>query len=391
MVETIGVLIVDDHPAKLTALSAALEGMDIEVVTATSGAAALRYLLAQNCRDSVAMHNEHKQLLLDACSIAESEAKFRKITESAHDGIVMMGSDKCISFWNKAAERIFGYTAAEVIGQEMHPLLAPPATCAAFEQGFRSFQQSGTGLMIDKTHELLATRKGGEIFPIEITISALQIDGEWNAMGIFRDITEHKCYEEKIHQLAFLDELTQLPNRRLLNDRLVQAMAISKRDGHYCALMFIDLDNFKSLNDQHGHEVGDLLLIEVAQRVTRCLRESDTVARFGGDEFIVLLKELDTDLSVATKMAQELAEKILSVLSAPYSFEIKHQDVTEEIIQHRCTASIGVVLFLGHQKHPRDIMMWADAAMYQAKQAGRNQVRFFDPISTSPFLRGSSC
>ena len=235
-----------------------------------------------------------ERLLAQAQVITESEEKFRKITESAHDAIIMMGADKCISLWNAAAERIFGYTASEAIGCEMHSLLAPDA-CPAFEKGFLAFKKTGVGPVVGKMLELNALRKGGESFPVEVTISALQINGAWHALGIFRDITEHKLNEEKIRRLAFYDALTQLPNRRLLNDRLDQAMAASRRSERYGALMFVDLDNFKPLNDNHGHGIGDLLLIEVAQRITRCLREMDTVARFGGDEFVVLLSELDID------------------------------------------------------------------------------------------------
>ena len=192
------------------------------------------------------------------------------------------------------------------------------------------------------------------------------------------DITERKQMEDRVRQLAFFDPLTKLPNRRLLNDRLAQAMAASKRSACYGAVMFLDLDNFKSLNDTHGHPVGDLLLIEVARRLTSCVRESDTVARFGGDEFVLLLSDLDEDKAVSTLQAGIIAEKIRTSLSAPYRLDIGGDGKADATVEHRCTASIGAALFIKHEVPQHDIFKWADAAMYQAKEAGRNSVRFFD-------------
>ncbi len=177
-----------------------------------------------NVRDTTGRRQAARRLA-EAAVLAESEEKFRKISESAHDAIIMMDANKCISFWNAGAERIFGYTKDEALGREMHPLLAPPKSCTEFDHGFQMFQQTGKGSVIGKLLELSAVRKDGTIFPVEVTISPLQINGAWNAIGIFRDITDHKRAEEKIHRLAFYDTLTQLPNRRLLKDRLDQAMA----------------------------------------------------------------------------------------------------------------------------------------------------------------------
>lgn len=182
--------------------------------------------------------------------------------------------------------------------------------------------------------------------------------------------------ELEIRQLAFYDKLTGLPNRRLLNDRLNQAMSASKRSNTYGALMFLDLDNFKSLNDTHGHAVGDLLLIETAHRLEGCVRKIDTVARFGGDEFVVMLAELNENKAVATSQAAIVAEKIRVSLSELYVLKTMHDEKSEETVRHHCTASIGVVLFIKHESSQDDIVKWADAAMYEAKKAGRNQFRF---------------
>ena len=196
-------------------------------------------------------------------------------------------------------------------------------------------------------------------------------------MGITEDITERKRTEEQVRKLAFYDTLTQLPNRRLLIDRLGQAMAASKRSRCYGAVMFLDLDNFKSLNDSHGHDVGDLLLIEVAHRIARCLREADTVARFGGDEFVMILLELHGDKQQAMEKAGIVAEKIRAVIAEPFMLACKQERGATGTVEHHCTASIGVVLFFGHEEAPEGLLKWADMAMYQAKAHGRNAVRFF--------------
>ncbi|MCX7192156.1 MAG: EAL domain-containing protein [Proteobacteria bacterium] len=190
-------------------------------------------------------------------------------------------------------------------------------------------------------------------------------------LGIYDDITEQKLAEAKIHQLAFYDPLTGLPNRRLLQDRLQQAFSVSARSGQHGAVLFLDLDNFKTLNDSRGHDVGDQLLAEVASRLNACVRDGDTVARLGGDEFVVVLESLSAIPDEAAAQADLVAEKIRESLGQTYRLD-KHTFYT--------TPSIGVVLFLGHQESLDVILKHADTAMYQAKAAGRNAVRFYDPV-----------
>ena len=212
--------------------------------------------------------------------------------------------------------------------------------------------------------------------------------GRHRLYGFIQDITERTRIEEEVRLLAFHDTLTQLPNRRLLNDRLHQALATSQRSGHFGAVMLLDLDNFKSANDTHGHGVGDLLLQEVARRLLACVRASDTVARVGGDEFVVLITELNTNRAASILQAYAVAEKIRLSLAEPYLLHDPHSASNVPEITHHCTACIGLVMFLDHEASPEELLKWADAAMYKVKNAGRNAIHFHqsraEPKTLSP-------
>ncbi|WP_366522190.1 sensor domain-containing diguanylate cyclase [Rhodoferax sp.] len=194
-------------------------------------------------------------------------------------------------------------------------------------------------------------------------------------IGYIADITERKTMEEQIRNLAYFDPLTALPNRRMLSDRLQLAMAGGQRSGGYGALIYLDLDNFKPLNDTQGHAAGDLLLIEVAKRLLHCVRQIDTVARTGGDEFVVILNGLSTEVSAAAVECQQIATKILAALSMPYVLSTAPNEAGAPMIEHHCTTSLGVTLFKGQDVSMDDVMKKADAAMYQAKEAGRNRIQ----------------
>lgn len=237
-------------------------------------------------------------------------------------------------------------------------------------------------------HDVIAGHTGKLVFEVvglkggrrwlETHAVPMQVRGQTVQLAVTRDISERKQLEDQIRQLAFQDALTNLPNRRLLMDRFSQAMSASKRSGRYASIMFLDLDNFKPLNDAQGHEVGDHLLIDVAGRLSQCVREIDTVARFGGDEFVVMLSDLNIDRSISASQAQAVAEKIRRSLAEPYKLKVSHNGLPETIVTHHCTASIGVTLFLDHQGSEDEILNWADAAMYKAKENGRNTICFHE-------------
>jgi diguanylate cyclase (GGDEF)-like protein len=206
-------------------------------------------------------------------------------------------------------------------------------------------------------------------------------------VGTNADITEQKRLEERARHFAFHDTLTQLPNRRLLYDRLSQTLAANKRTANYGALMVIDLDNFKPVNDAYGHLAGDLLLIEVAKRLTTYVREADTIARFGGDEFVVMLGALDSDKEEAAARAYLVAEKIRVSLAEPYLIYVTNHEMIDSAVEHRCSASIGIVVFGSHETDQDEILKRADLAMYKAKDAGRNAISACEArlrVSTDP-------
>jgi len=228
--------------------------------------------------------------------------------------------------------------------------------------------------------EIWNRHKNGELYPGQLTINSVK--GEkgkiTHYVATLQDITLRKDAEKKIQNLAFYDALTQLPNRRLLIDRLRQAMNASKRNNLYGAVMFLDLDNFKPLNDLHGHRFGDLLLIEVGRRISSFVRETDTVSRFGGDEFVVVLSELNEAKDESAAQAAIIAEKIRVALEKPYLLTDYKEGKVKETIEHHCTSSIGIVLFINQEASADDLLKWSDMAMYKAKEDGRNLIRFYD-------------
>jgi len=299
--------------------------------------------------------------------LAEQELRIAAKAFESQEGMFITGADGTIQRVNKAFIEITGYNAEEAVGKTS-AILNSGRHDAAFYQSIRGvLERDGYW-----QGEIWNRRKNGEIYPEWQTISAvIGTNGQaTHYVSAFADISLRKQSEDQIHSLAFYDPLTRLPNRRLLLDRLQQALALSVRTGHQGALLFIDLDNFKSINDTQGHAVGDLLLVEVANRLQTCIREGDTTARLGGDEFVALLEDLDTDEQAAASQAEAVGEKILATLGQPYL-------INGHI--HHSTASIGVTLFRGPVRTMEEMLKRADVALYQAKANGRNTVCFFDP------------
>ncbi len=333
----------------------------------------MKGLLEQN-KALEALVTERTQALHD------SESMYRLLAEDTQDVLWKTDRHFCVTYISPADERLRGFKATEVVGHSVFEMFTDEGVAIVNNVINKSKDaRQSESLVGYLTFEVPHRCKDGRVLWGEV-ISKPELNAQGEIVGyhgITREITERKLMEDRVSQLAFYDTLTNLPNRRLFDDRLTQSMAASKRSNCYGALIFLDLDNFKPLNDKYGHVVGDLLLIEAATRLKSCVREMDTVARFGGDEFVVILNELAVDKIDATSQARFVAEKILTSLSAPYILTISRDVQPASTVKHQCTASIGVVMFINHEYSQDDILNWADAAMYQAKNAGRNTIKLY--------------
>ena len=296
---------------------------------------------------------------------AENELRIAAIAFESQEGILVTDAEGVIMRVNKAFTRLTGYSAEEVIGHTLAFLKS--------ERHDDFFYRNLWTTLKNKHHwqgEVWNRCKNGKIYAEWMTISAVTHNGDpTHYVGTISDITQNVEAEAEIHRLAYYDALTQLPNRRLLLDRLGQAMAASKRSSRHGAVMFLDLDRFKTLNDTRGHDVGDLLLIEVAQRLHKAVREGDTIARLGGDEFVIVLENLGLEVDEAAVQTEQVGEKVLESLFQPFS--IAGED-------YHGSTSIGIVLFHNHDESIETLLKQADLALYQAKSGGGNCLRFFD-------------
>lgn len=309
---------------------------------------------------------------ITAIKRTEVELRIAATVFESQEGMLVTDADMTILRVNPAFTRVTGYRADEIVGQTPRRLKSGRHDSVFYAAMWERINSGGSW-----QGEIWNRRKGGEVYPEWLTITAVKNNRGvvTHYVGTLTDITQRKTFEDEIKHLAFYDPLTRLPNRRLLLDRLQQAMASSARSGRQGAIMFLDLDNFKELNDNHGHDKGDLLLQHVAQRLSICIREGDTVSRFGGDEFVIMLVDLSTEPEETASHAGIIAEKILETLNQPY-----------DLGGHRCrcTASIGIDLFSNHQFTSFELIKHADLAMYEAKATGRNAIRFFAPEMQFP-------
>lgn len=307
---------------------------------------------------------------------AEHELRIAAAAFESQEGIIVTDADNNILRVNKSFIKLTGYSAEEIIGK-------PADILKSDQQSSKFYAAMRKSIIRDKywQGEIWNKRKNGVICPDWLCITAItNHEGAiTNYVGTFTDISQRKADEERIKNLAYYDPLTTLPNRTLLFDRLNLALNFSHRNKTYGALMFLDLDNFKTLNDTLGHDRGDQLLIEVGRRLQSCVRDVDTVARLGGDEFVVMLEFLDEQETEATGQAFAVAEKIRSNLAKFYLLNSNSDNTLQPYVKHYSTGSIGFVLFLGHETSSEELLKRADVAMYQAKQAGRNAIRAFVP------------
>ncbi len=300
-------------------------------------------------------------------TLLQSDSLFRQMFER-HTAVMLLidPENRTILDANIAASQFYGYPREELRGMEVGCINAQPES-EVLPQRLLAMKGEKNSFIFD--HRLA----NQEIRSVEVHISTIHYGGKNLFFSIIHDITERKRLEEQIRDLAFYDPLTKLPNRRLLNDRLAQAMPATKRNGRYAALMLLDLDNFKVANDTYGHAAGDMLLVEVALRLKSCVREIDTVARFGGDEFVVLLSQLDLDKATSISQAATIAEKVRTRLAEPYFSNVRQDDREVPLIEYSCTPSIGLVVFANHEATEEQVLKWADAAMYHAKESGGNR------------------
>lgn len=315
----------------------------------------------------------------DETRLREQEEFFRLIAENIDGFIAVLDSEGRRIYNSPSYARLFG--ERNLAGTDSFADIHPE-DCERVKQAFCKTVATGVGqhleyrfMMPDGRIRLMESRGG---------LIADCGSGANRVVVVANDVTERYEAEQKIHHLAFYDALTQLPNRLTLNDRLQQAMSASKRSNRYGAVMFLDLDNFKPANDQHGHGAGDQILVQAAARITGCVREIDTVARFGGDEFVVLLGELDAELAPSVSQASMVAEKIREAIAAPFSLQITLKNGSHIVREYHCTASIGIKMFLNHDNCEEEILRLADIAMYRAKKNGRNQISFHSDDAVNP-------
>ena len=319
-------------------------------------------------------------LLIGVSNITEKRMTQQKqqiaaIAFESLEGMFITDAKQMILQINHALTDMTGYTIEELAGQPRDILDSGRNPLAFFAKMSTSLKSEGKW-----TGEIWNRRKNGEVYPAWMTITAVHNTQKelTNFVFTLSDITMKKAAEEQIKNLAFYDPLTKLPNRRLMLDRLEHALSSCGRQKRLGAVLMIDLDNFKTLNDSYGHNIGDKLLRSVATRLESCMRKGDTVSRMGGDEFVVIIEGLDETI-LLEKQVETVAKKIITHLSEPYLLTHESNTNKPKAIQYQCSCSIGIALFSEQAITVDELIKQADTAMYSAKAAGRNTLRFFDP------------
>jgi diguanylate cyclase (GGDEF)-like protein/PAS domain S-box-containing protein len=317
-------------------------------------------LLSERTEAVAALEREIARRIEIEEAVRENELRTRMILESSYDAFIAMDVNGVISDWNQQAEITFGWTRQEAIGAILGELIVPERFRQAHIEGMNRFVATGVGNVVGKRIELPGLRKTGEEFPLEVTIRALPHKNSHEFCAFLRDITDRKHAEQRLVDLAHNDALTGIPNRSLFHDRLTEAMGRSKRSGTLLALMYLDVDRFKSINDCYGHATGDRLLIEFSQRLKASVRATDTVARLGGDEFTIIAESLSSETD-----AESIARKIMNNVRK----ETKINDFELNV-----TTSIGITFYRGEDMDKDQLINNADRALYRAKHAGRNRM-----------------
>jgi diguanylate cyclase (GGDEF)-like protein/PAS domain S-box-containing protein len=334
----------------------AFGGADMQTLQLMAGlvGSALAHQTAFNAKENLLT-----ELNAAVSVIKANERRTRTIIESAHDAFVASSADGRITDWNRQAEEMFGWTRQEALGQKLEQLIIPQRYRDAHLAGMDHFRLSGEGSKLNKRIELQGLRKNGQEFPVELTISVIRNSADVELCAFLHDITDRKRTEETLLHMSQIDQLTGLPNRRLFNDRLAVAMARARRANKLMALIYLDIDHFKKINDSLGHGVGDALLREFACRLKASVRVVDTVARLGGDEFVMILEQL-----------QEPADSIIIVDKIIGNVR-REMDVEGHALH--ITTSLGGAFYSGGNLSPDELIAFADEALYKAKQTGRDR------------------
>lgn len=293
---------------------------------------------------------------------ADQERRIAAVAFESRQAMLVSDADTSILRVNQAFLDLLGYTREELIGRKTSTLRSGRHDAAFYAAMWETIRATGKW-----EGEIWDQRKRGDLLPLWTTITAVRDEQGLvtHYVATMNDISDRKLQEEEIRHIAFYDHLTALPNRRLLLERLQRALAVARRNGQHGALLFVDVDNFKKINDEHGHHAGDLLLQQIASRLSRVVRESDTVARLGGDEFVIVLEHLNADLALARTEARQIAAKALVSMAQPYDLEG---------LAYQSSGSIGITLFNSGDTDMDVLMRQADEAMYQAKHAGKNTI-----------------